>query len=477
MKWSHYSEKLFDTFVNTDDNIIVQACPGSGKTTNIAHLWTLDDKPTVYLVFNKHNQLEAEAKLPVKQGSNVLTLNGLGHRAVTANFGRVTLDDRKVQGIVKKYIRMNCPYREKREREWSLIKAISMAKMSDLDGTMSADMLDDMCSTYDLESYDGMYDDVMRCLSISDDITSVIDFNDQIRFPVIHNLSMPQYHNVLGDEVQDFSIIQAHMVARLQAQRYGFVGDKHQSIYGFRGAMNGSMDYLKESFNCVELPLSISYRCASNIVREAYDIFPDIEVWEESPYGTVKRGLWQEDDTREAFHGDLIVLCRTNRPLIALAFDLLRQDIPCHVRGRDIGQGLVKLIEHQESTSVRQLIDRLAQWRELETQKAIAKDDDMKQQRITDKYESVMLFISKCNLADSPVKVTDHINMLFEQGRGICLSTVHKAKGLEAEKCFIVEPGLHSFFETRARQSWQKEQERNIKYVAVTRGKRELVYL
>jgi superfamily I DNA/RNA helicase len=52
---------------------------------------------------------------------------------------------------------------------------------------------------------------------------------------------------------------------------------------------------------------------------------------------------------------------------------------------------------------------------------------------------------------------------------------VHKAKGLEAQRVFILEP--HLMPSKWARQEWQQEQEANIIYVAVTRALETLVYL
>ena len=248
MDWSHYSQTLFDEYTNTNDNLIVYACPGAGKTTNIKHLWTLDDEPTVYLVFEKHNQVEADAKLPKKQGSAVLTLNGLGHRAVLSAVGRVILDNNKVYKIIKDYIKIpEQNYKVKQERIYALAKATQMAKQV-VPGLFSKDTYEDMLSVYDLDDYEGMYYDVERVLSISDDMLSTIDFADQLRLPVVHGLKMPQYANVLGDEAQDFSTIQGLLVQMIHADRYAFVGDMHQSIYGFRGAMSDSMQVLQSMF-------------------------------------------------------------------------------------------------------------------------------------------------------------------------------------------------------------------------------------
>ncbi len=474
MRWSRYSEALFSAFVDTTDNLIVQACPGAGKTTNIKELWNMTDKPTVYLVFNKHNQLEAEAKLPARPGSSVLTLNGLGHRAVMNTFGNVKLDDRKVINIIrdkrKRYAKLN---KQMLEREYMLNKAVAVAKCVDVDGVITDTLYNDMLNTYDLDSYEGMKFDVAAVLKTSDEQRRVIDFADQLRFPVIYDCAMPEYHTVLGDEVQDFNPVQAAMLQFMQAERYVLVGDTHQSIYGFRGAMNGSMRYLKRTFHCIELPLSITYRCAKAVTAEAAKIYSDIEPWEESPQGIVRQSAAHQ----ERYSAEDIVLCRLNRPLIALAYELLGQDVPCHVRGRDIGQGLIRLIRKQSVGTVRALTAALEAECETEIARAVRWDDPAREQRVTDRYSSALLFCGKCPPGERPDVVIAAIESLFEHGRGVCLTTVHKAKGLEAQRACLLETALFDHCAQRARQAWQVEQERNVLYVAVTRAKHELVYM
>ena len=55
------------------------------------------------------------------------------------------------------------------------------------------------------------------------------------------------------------------------------------------------------------------------------------------------------------------------------------------------------------------------------------------------------------------------------------LATVHKAKGLEAPRVFILEPNLMP--SPWAKKAWQIEQEGNLQYVAVTRALETLIYL
>lgn len=474
MQWSHYSTALFDTFNNpVKDNILVQACPGSGKTTNLEHLWTLNKMPTVYLVFGKDNQLYAKEKMPEKENSAVLTLNSLGHRVLTDKYGeRLKLDNRKVYTLIKEMKVFSERDAKRFEKVGQLAKAVTMAKQYFLKSDINECDFDQMCDMYDLEQYEGMYHNLVDVLHASDQWWHCVDYADQVRFPALFDFSFPAYHTVLGDEWQDASPIQLEMVRKLKAELYVFVGDKHQSIYGFRGAMNDSMQRTKDMFHCVELPLSISYRCPKNIVKEAYKIFPDIEAWDQSGDGMVR----YSEAMNEQYGEDDLILCRFNAPLIELAYALLRKGIACHVKGRSIADGLIHIIDKQRAINVADLIDKLITWQDAERSKARMKNDEAKEKSVQDKFLSLMLFTEKCTLRDDVSRVEAQIDSLFAQGKGVCLSTIHKAKGLEADRALIL--GHRELpFVTRGQQPWQYDQERNCQYVAVTRAKQGLIYM
>ena len=56
----------------------------------------------------------------------------------------------------------------------------------------------------------------------------------------------------------------------------------------------------------------------------------------------------------------------------------------------------------------------------------------------------------------------------------VTLSSVHKSKGLEWNRVFLL--GREQFMPSKfAKKQWQKDQERNLIYVAVTRAMTELV--
>ena len=55
------------------------------------------------------------------------------------------------------------------------------------------------------------------------------------------------------------------------------------------------------------------------------------------------------------------------------------------------------------------------------------------------------------------------------------LSSIHKSKGLEADRVFILGDELMPL--KKAELNWEKEQEENLMYVAYTRAKSELIFI
>jgi superfamily I DNA/RNA helicase len=82
------------------------------------------------------------------------------------------------------------------------------------------------------------------------------------------------------------------------------------------------------------------------------------------------------------------------------------------------------------------------------------------------------MLISLTDGAKSVDDVIGRIEALFtDDGLGaagvITCSSVHRAKGLEAERVFVLRDTIRD----------HNQEERNIHYVAITRAKRELVFV
>ena len=83
---------------------------------------------------------------------------------------------------------------------------------------------------------------------------------------------------------------------------------------------------------------------------------------------------------------------------------------------------------------------------------------------IDDKVECMRLFAGQ---GDDLGGALGYINHLINSSGTIKLLTVHKAKGLEADDIFILDEDLIG----------DKDQEPNLRYVAITRAKQRLTYI
>ena len=176
------------------------------------------------------------------------------------------------------------------------------------------------------------------------------------------------------------------------------------------------------------------------------------------------------------------ILCRNTAPLVAFAYSLLRRDVPCRILGRDIGAALITIVKRLRAASLPHFFVRLDEWRTREIERAIGEG------RSPEKYEdqaACLRFFAESLDADSQsiVSLIAKIELLFtdddspsSSSSRVTLSTVHKAKGLEYPSVFILDFARYmpSKF---ARQPWQKEQERNLIYVAITRAIETLYYV
>ena len=97
-------------------------------------------------------------------------------------------------------------------------------------------------------------------------------------------------------------------------------------------------------------------------------------------------------------------------------------------------------------------------------------------QMLRDKVAALHICIEHFN-ASSVASLCQKIENLFSDDReGVWLSSIHKAKGLENDRVFIIKPDkLPLTWE--GQMDWQYEQEMNLRYVAITRAKEELVWV
>jgi hypothetical protein len=224
-------------------------------------------------------------------------------------------------------------------------------------------------------------------------------------------------------------------------------------------------------FGATTLPLSITYRCPRSVIAIAQQYVPQIECAPTAEDGEVLHpATWSLD----SFSDSDLVVCRNTAPLIDLAYRCIAAGRPVRVMGREIGQGLINIVQRvagRRTVAVDAFLIKLATWRTRMLAKV--RDDESKAAAIEDKATCIEMLARGVETVAELVRAIDAI---FADGTcGVRLATVHKAKGLEAPRVFILEPDLMP--SKWARQAWQVEQEANLAYVAVTRALETLVYL
>lgn len=489
-KYSAYQEAVFDYLEAKNGSLIVNAVAGSGKTfTMVESLGKLQSKRILFLAFNKRIVEELATKLKAMELGhiNVKTFHSLGFAIIRTHNLKVQVDADKI----KKIIRDNLGEKAQGLYFGFITKMVSLAKQSGV-GILIPDDVPTWMSLaehYDVTLESEYADEeegiayAMQILELSNRMENVVDFDDMIYFPILKNMVVKyRYEFIFVDESQDTNQIQISILKKVLDPKVGrlvAVGDPYQAIYGFRGADSSAMANIKEAFNCHELPLSMSYRCSKTAGELAREFVPHFEVNESNKEGKVEF-IADLEKNLDLFTKHSSILCRNTAPLVGFAYFLLRKRIACKILGREIGQGLVNLVRKiagKKITNVDDLATKLYEFQDREIQKYLSRMKDSQAQAVNDKVESLMFFIDNLGEDDRSINhLISEIEGLFKDGNGcLTLSTIHKAKGLEWDRVFILN---RSLMPSRwAKKSWQKEQEANLEYVALTRTKDELYFI
>lgn len=255
-----------------------------------------------------------------------------------------------------------------------------------------------------------------------------------------------------------------------------YVADRilvHNSIYGFRGADIDCLDRLKDELHAEELGLNTTYRCPQAVVEIAQRLVPDFVAAASAPLGQVVEGD-VETVLNKARAGD-VILSRTNAPLVPLCLSFIRKQVPAKIEGRDIGKMLAERAKKLKAFTIEEFYEKLGAWEMRATKRAYAseKNVDAKLQQIMDIYETLSAIAEDCETMEI---FYERCNKMFadvaESGSGGCvvLSTIHKAKGLEWDRVFILRSTLYC-----NGKKFDDREEANIEYVAVTRAKSALM--
>jgi DNA helicase II / ATP-dependent DNA helicase PcrA len=478
-------ERIFTYIKKRPEHILIKAFAGCGKTSTIVEAVKLIplDKSITFLAFNKHIQEELKTKLP--DHVRCYTTYGLGTSAIKRKYGdKIVFDEFKADKIIQKKAKswdLHDQFKSQEKIDHYLNSIKKLANLCRLTLTVKPEFIPYIADRYEINNL-GKPEDIKRVLKVLNEMSTnreTYDYTDMVYLPAVDNgiWMFPQDY-VFVDEIQDVNRCQIKMIEKVLKKdrktgkitgRLISVGDFFQGIYGFNAADEKSFEWFEKFPNSKVLPLSYSFRCAKNIIVKAQEIVPDIKALDNAPEGTVRDG----DVLNEAQSGDFI-LCRTTMPLVKLFFQFLIQHKKAIIKGSDIGIHLIELIGH-----ITNIPDLKSYWEkelsdfivDLKSKGILNPNEHSGFIAISDKV-STLLFLARLSNSIEDLKLK--IRTIFtDEIQGIVLSTVHKAKGLEANRVFIIRPDLLPMKNVR---SWQAIQEKNLEYVAITRAKLELIY-
>lgn len=319
-RMTKYNTKIQDKFTKSNQNIMIDALAGTGKTTMLKHLSSFikPGEKWLYLVFNKKNQVESESAFP--KGVDVLTTHAFLGKLLKRNGKRVggatvlppkNVKWKKINLVLDKIAPSNWPKSVKEYNgkngptspfNWGaksiVLKLASLAKNTALNPTdpKIKNELQEIIKKHGIqtdlstEKYnqdrDYTPDMLEKCIELmkytmpgslprnleSQEISNVRDQDDTLWFSALHANELDwrnPYSVVLLDEVQDFNKCQLIMAKKLKEVgcRVVGVGDPNQAMYLFRGSDAAAFKELKGIIGTGESEeLPINFRSGGNII-------------------------------------------------------------------------------------------------------------------------------------------------------------------------------------------------------------------
>lgn len=464
--------------MSQSQHLVCRARAGTGKTTTIIEgVNRAPEKSILLAAFNKSIAMELQKRVNNPR-VEAKTLHGLGFKFIARNWNKVQVDendDRKM-ALAKRasdapdpVIKIIAELHTK-AREIEPFVALRGSGRDLIDLAIKFNLVPD--EEWDEHGWDlnAVCDAAHKAMVFAMERTDKIDFADMIFLPLVHKWVRPWFQLVVVDEALGMTVAQLELAIGCCTKngRICIVGDDRQAIYSFRGADSNSLDRLKTKLRAAELGLKTTYRCCKNVVKLARTLVPDFACPETSPDGQITAcdsdGML--DTARE---GDFI-LSRTNAPLIKICMALLKRGRRARIKGRDIGRGVIALIKKFGASQVSDLEPKLVEYLQHEYERADKLPEQAciaRKEFVSDQVEIIRALSEGAAMISELIARCQDLFADDAERAAVMCSSVHKAKGLEANKVHLLEGTFRG----------GRPEEDNIKYVGITRAKSHLVWV
>ena len=483
-------------------------------TTIIKSLAQIPQRSILMCAFNKRIAIELEAKLPkMPKGTavHVKTFHAIGLSIVKHHFRHLQVSAQGTEELINRAAGKEISFKMRRCAV-NLLRMIKETRAERIPPTADEahaigleyalfKTLNEVEISLCIEAVRDAY-----ILSANLNERATIDFCDMVWAAATLDLAPPsRYQAIFVDELQDISEPQLKLLLKLMVPgtgRFIGVGDKNQQIYGWRGSMGAKVwkvahDQLGSTF----LPLTMTWRCSAAIVKEANGIVPQLRARPNAPAGHVVDTKWLALPAAiragvPIAHGKhTFVLSRTNASLLDVALYLWRERVQFELSGgEDVLEPLFSILDKLDLQSEETYRKTLAKWVDEELARAEKLNATAYADRVEEQFNMLQIAITYTKPKMVRKLLTD---LMVPNSAGVLLSTVHKVKGLEAERVFLLKQTFARYakrpcFTCRGKVSpgcgvchgtgFFKEEkipqeELNIEYVAITRAKSRLVWV
>jgi DNA helicase-2/ATP-dependent DNA helicase PcrA len=483
---SAYQQAIYDFVAHGQGHGVVEAVAGSGKTTTLlgALQRVPEGKRVLFAAFN--TAIAEKLKGQVPDHIDVHTSHGFGLSALRKQWPGLRVNDYKYYDIAEQivcanWLRTATPSRlYMRNTLLDYLRFVQAALVDPRDTPAVAAL----GARYDLtRQYPQVFQWLVTLVERGYQHTftaNEVSFGDMLWLPNVVPMPIPQYDYVFVDEAQDLSRAQRELLLRAckPGGRMLFVLDSRQAIYGFVGADAESVAALKALPSITELPLSICYRCPTSHLDRARVLVPQIEARPGAPVGELQEIAYPELHAR--LQPEDMVLCRTNAPLYTLCLELIDRGVPARIQGKDVLKNFADLLgfvaadQKLHGVSATGLQAACAGYLKREQELlADVGNPDLRLDQVVD-HIAVIQSIAESRQVYAAKDLKAVLKELSDPhaGNAVRLSSIHRAKGLEAARVFLLFPDLLPH--PRAKQDWERQQEYNLLYVALTRATHSL---